>query len=127
MSAPRPFPLVLIVDDDDDIRDVLLDVIGRCGYPVAGASDGAEALRFLRARTDEPCVVVLDLMMPNVDGHEVLATIRAEALPAEVVVLSASGHADTVPAGTRFIAKPVPRARLLAELDLIQSAMREPE
>src|SRR5262245_13335746 len=88
-SGPR---LVLIVDDDHDIREALSQVLGDEGWVVATAADGREALDYLDAHRDAlPEVILLDLMMPVMSGGE----FRAEQLkdpslaPIPVVVISA--------------------------------------
>ena len=68
---------VLVVDDDQEIRGVLRDLLRDEGYEVLQASDGAEALRQL-ARANQPLVVLLDLMMPRVDGFEVCRLLAAD-------------------------------------------------
>jgi CheY-like chemotaxis protein len=103
---------VLIVDDDDDIREALADVIRGAGYRIVEATNGKPALEYLRAAS-EPTIMLLDLMMPIVDGHEVLRRVAEERLRVETIVLSASGAASTVPPGTVFLAKPVHRTTLL--------------
>ena len=75
----RTGPLVLIVDDNDDVREVLAFMVSTAGYRVETAADGFEALDKLREF--HPCVVVLDLMMPKMDGQ----TFRREQLADETV------------------------------------------
>lgn len=58
---------VLIVDDNDDVREVLAFMVSTAGFNVETAADGREAL--LKLRASRPCVVVLDLMMPEMDGE----------------------------------------------------------
>ena len=67
---------VLVVDDDDEIRETMVEVLGDKGFEAVGAVDGAEALSLLRDGSEEWCVVLLDLMMPVMDGR----TFRAEQL-----------------------------------------------
>ena len=64
----RSQPLVLIVDDSDDVREVLAFLLSTAGFAVETAADGAEALVTMHAV--RPCIVVLDLMMPNVSGPD---------------------------------------------------------
>lgn len=81
---------VLVVEDDPDIRGTLCDVIADEGYLVAAAADGQEALARL-AEMVRPGLILLDLMMPIMDGSEFLAALRGlrdfASLP--VVVVSA--------------------------------------
>jgi DNA-binding response OmpR family regulator len=82
---------VLIVDDDPDIRQMLAFTLAGHGFGVRQAGDGAAALAELAAAA--PDCVVLDLMMPEVDGFEVLARMRdSDVAPrTKVVVLSCRG------------------------------------
>ncbi|MBN1888997.1 MAG: helix-turn-helix domain-containing protein [Thermoflexales bacterium] len=82
---------ILIVDDDPDARQLYQIIIGRGlpGYPVCAASGGEEALAFTAAQV--PGLVLLDLMMPGMDGFEVLDRLRAEARTRQVPVLILSG------------------------------------
>jgi CheY-like chemotaxis protein len=61
---------VLIVDDDRDIRDSLVEVLEDHGYHAVGAGNGREALDTLRTSSEVPCLILLDLMMPVMDGRE---------------------------------------------------------
>ncbi len=109
---------VLVVEDDEVIRGMLVFLLEGDSHTVEAAADGAEALAVLRRRTPE--CIVLDLMMPAVDGLTVLRTRQAEGLAAEsrVVVLTArSGTDDAVwcwEAGAdEFLTKPFEPERLL--------------
>ena len=81
---------VLVIDDDADIRECLVDVLSAEGHLVATASDGAEGLARLRAHGAD--VVLLDLMMPVMDGSAFLAALRADPLLDRVPVIVASAH-----------------------------------
>jgi CheY-like chemotaxis protein len=82
---------VLVVDDDADIRETVIEVLEEHGHAAIGAANGNEALAHLRANADQPCLILLDLMMPVMDGR----TFREEQLkdpalsPIPVVVISA--------------------------------------
>ena len=87
MTAGR----VLVVDDDRQIRRALATALGGHGYEVEVAVDGADALA--QIATWSPDIVVLDLIMPNVDGFEVVRDARTwTAVP--IIVLSARGRFD---------------------------------
>src|SRR5438876_12352325 len=84
---------VLLVEDDPDIRDIVQDVLEAEGYDVVPASHGRQALEFLvgTRESERPHLVILDMMMPLVDGRHVLEAIRSDdALSSvPVVVMSA--------------------------------------
>ncbi|MGZ3715263.1 MAG: response regulator transcription factor, partial [Ktedonobacterales bacterium] len=68
---------ILVVDDDRAIRELMKFALECEGYTVATLSDGGEALRML-ANLTEPCIVLMDLMMPGVDGWAVCRQLVAE-------------------------------------------------
>ena len=80
---------MLVVDDDDAIRTAVAEALEMEGYAVSAASNGAEALALVRQQ--QPSAVVLDLMMPVMDGWQFLEHCRADALCQDtpVVVISA--------------------------------------
>ncbi|MGC3998987.1 MAG: HAD-IA family hydrolase [Anaeromyxobacter sp.] len=80
---------VLVVDDNDVQRDVVADVLSAEGYQVQVAADGEEGLARLRA--DPPDVLVLDLMMPGLDGASLLNTLRADPALARIRVVVTTG------------------------------------
>jgi len=83
---------VLVIEDDPDVRGALAELLSGEGYQVSASADGAEALDTLRGGL-RPSVIVLDLMMPNVDGWDFRrAQLEDPALAAvPVVLLTASG------------------------------------
>jgi CheY-like chemotaxis protein len=83
---------VLVVEDDDDIRDVIQEVLSSEGLRVDTARDGLEALRKLDGGADPP-VILLDMMMPNMDGETFLHTVRNKPGLADVPVVVMSGNA----------------------------------
>jgi CheY-like chemotaxis protein len=111
---------VLVVDDDRDICEVVQTVLELEGYAVDTAGDGAEALARLRAGV-RPSVIILDLMMPNMNGFQFREAQQQDpelrAIP--VVVLSGDGRAAIKAAtlGVEGLRKPV-------ELDVLLDAVR---
>ncbi|MCM2334996.1 MAG: sigma-54 dependent transcriptional regulator [Anaeromyxobacteraceae bacterium] len=91
---------VLIVDDDEALRDLLARELTRSGARVAQAADAAQALR--QVREDEPDVVLLDLNLPDRPGIEVLQALKEERADVEVVVLTAHGTVDTALAAMKL-------------------------
>jgi CheY-like chemotaxis protein len=107
MTDERPW--VLIVDDDEDIRDSIQSLLELRGFVVGTASDGAAALARMRSGPP-PALVILDLMMPGMNGEEFRAAqLRDPALAAVPVVLL-TGAGDRGPAARvdiERIAKPI--------------------
>jgi CheY-like chemotaxis protein len=89
MTLEKTALTVLVVEDDEPTRKLLDAVLTRGGFSTAFAPNGREAMRLLR--TNDYAVVVLDIMMPEVGGREVIEFITAESIPVPVVVCSAAG------------------------------------
>jgi len=89
-------PSVLVVDDDPSVRSLIVDVLEIEGYTVRAAEDGFAALRSV-ADTPPDCVV-LDVMMPGLDGHDVLRVLRSQShvTHVPVVMLTAASDNDSV-------------------------------
>ncbi|TAK24166.1 MAG: response regulator [Chloroflexota bacterium] len=83
----RPTTPILVVDDDESIRDLLRAALERRGYVVLTASDGEEALEMLG--TVRPALLILDVQMPRLDGWGVMRELRFRRLDIPVVVISA--------------------------------------
>jgi PAS domain S-box-containing protein len=111
-------PTALVCDDDPAIVEVATSVLGGRGWRVVTATSGAEALE--RAQADPPDVVVLDLLMPSVDGWDVVARLKAHDATRDVpvVVLSVLAHTDEArPDVEAWIEKPFDPERLMAALE----------
>ena len=90
-STPRPRPrgaTVLVVDDDELVRDLLSDFLTEAGLPVVVARSGTEAVDLYRARPDEFGLVLLDLTMPGMGGEETLRRLRAIEPGVRIVLCS---------------------------------------
>jgi CheY-like chemotaxis protein len=89
---------VLVVEDNDDIRDAIGEILENEGYTIALAEDGARALELL-AELPRPCLLLVDLIMPRLDGWELVNALsrddRLATIP--VVVMSAMSNPATVP------------------------------
>ncbi len=114
-AAEGDAPTVLVIDDDAVARDLVSRLLGRAGLRVITASDGATGLA--RARSEQPAVITLDVVMPGMDGWEVLTVLKSDPAVREIPVVMLSmldeqqlgfalGAAD-------FLTKPVDRTRLL--------------
>jgi CheY-like chemotaxis protein len=104
--------MILIVDDESDIRDSLQEFFEDEGYAVATAENGQKALDLLGA-PQLPCVVILDLLMPVLDGNEVYEKMQADPRLAAVPVIISTSDPRRAPSGVLTMKKPVSLMRLL--------------
>jgi len=114
-------PKVLVVDDDPTVREVVMRYLLREGYRVEESSDGADALE--RALADPPELVVLDLMLPSLDGLEVCRRLRLAA-PVPVIMLTARDEEGDRIAGLElgaddYVAKPFSPRELTARVKAV--------
>ncbi len=87
-----PGQYILVVDDDDDFRETLVEVLAEAGYPVQQAENGQVALQ--RVAEERPGIVLLDLKMPVLDGWGVMERMRKDpaASSVPILILSAYGY-----------------------------------
>ena len=107
---------VLVVDDDLDIRESVAEVLRVEGYEVMVAEDGADALASMRAAS--PALVLLDLMMPGIDGWQVFHEMQRDPTLAGIpvcVISAVAAHAPPAVAGS--LQKPIPLTKLLQTVE----------
>jgi CheY-like chemotaxis protein len=86
MSVPGGEPQVIVVaDDDEDVRELIKFRLTRAGYEVEAGKDGEEALDLIQAK--QPALAVLDIMMPKFDGYEVTRRVRRDPAIRRIPVL----------------------------------------
>src|SRR5262245_7737876 len=114
-------PRILIVDDNETNRDILVTRLGKHGYELAQAADGEEAL--VAARDWLPDLILLDVMMPKLDGFEVCRRLRADtSLPFMAIILvTAKAASEDVVTGLEagadeYLTKPVDQVSLVARV-----------
>jgi CheY-like chemotaxis protein len=102
---------ILVVEDDVDIRDTIVELLEDNGYSAVGASNGAEALDLLRAGETRPCLILLDLMMPVMDGHAFREAQLQNPAWATIPVILMSAYRDVAKHADElavdYLAKPV--------------------
>jgi CheY-like chemotaxis protein len=106
---------VLVVEDDPDIRDIVQDLLEAEGYDVVPAGHGRQALEFLaQVRSSaKPDLVILDMMMPLVDGRQVLEAMQRDPALATIPVVVISAVVREKPVGAAaFLRKPVSLEKL---------------
>jgi CheY-like chemotaxis protein len=92
MSAPAPeapAPVVLIVDDNEDTREMYSEILSTCGFRVRLARDGAEAIA---AASDLPSVIVMDLAMPGLNGWEATRRLKTTEATRKIPIIVLTGH-----------------------------------
>jgi CheY-like chemotaxis protein len=107
---------VLVVDDDRDIREGLQQLLESEGHTVFTASDGQDALDVL-GTIPRPGVVLLDLMMPRMNGHKFIQTARANAALADLPIVVLTAAPVTVKDVAGFLRKPPDLDDLLRIVD----------
>ena len=115
LSSPRQ-KTILVVEDNEDVRDLVAAVLRGAGYDVCEAENGRDALDQLDKMPTLPCLLLLDLMMPVMSGPELLQTLTAQNRLAQlpVVVISAGGQPSQAPEARRFLRKPTDPKLLLS-------------
>ena len=114
---------IMLADDEQHVRDMIAFRLRSAGHQVVAARDGGEALQL--ATAEKPDLIILDVMMPVLDGFEVLRRLKADpalqAIP--VIILSAKGREQDVMAGIRggaidYVVKPFSLKELTARVEL---------
>jgi CheY-like chemotaxis protein len=106
---------VLVVDDEADIRDSLREALEDEGYRVEVAANGREALATL-PRLKPPCAIILDMMMPVMNGADFYAAMQADPKFADIPVVVSTSDASRAPSGVFIMKKPLNLDRLLSAL-----------
>jgi CheY-like chemotaxis protein len=119
MAADGKCGGVLVVDDDPDIRESLREVLEDEGYEVACVGNGREALDHLKASQPRPCVILLDLMMPVMDGWQFRREQKQDADIAEIplVVITATGKRPVLIDAAELVMKPLDLSQLFAAVE----------
>src|SRR5256885_2204328 len=116
-SPAEESKIILVVEDEEDLRNLARVILERHGFHILTAADGQEGIELFESHARRIELVLLDLTMPRLSGNEVLRRIRA--LTADVPVLLMSGFVaedvDPFPR-TGFLAKPFDPSQLLDEI-----------
>lgn len=119
---------ILLVDDEPTMVEALQYNLIREGYRVISAADGVEALE--RARADNPDLIILDLMLPRMDGLEVCRTLRRESMVPIIILTAKDTEVDTVLGlelgADDYLVKPVRLRELLARVKARLRRMEPP-
>ncbi len=121
---------VLVVDDDELVRETFLDALGRAGFDVTGAANGKDAEKALEGTGFD--VVVTDILMPEKDGIETILAIRKGHPDIAIIAVSGGGAMDAIQlldfarqlGADRVVAKPVSPATLV---ELVRAVAPRPD
>ena len=117
---------ILVIDDDDQYRSLLVRALTDAGHVVRGAANGRAGLRELSQGAVD--VVITDLLMPDMDGIEIVATLRRESPHVRIVAISGGGRIDAGEylrlaqhlGADRTLRKPFTLASLCAAIDELE-------
>jgi DNA-binding response OmpR family regulator len=120
---------LLIIEDELPMRTALTDVLEAEGYRVITAADGEAGLQ--RAQTEKPDLILLDLMMPRLDGYSVCAELRRLANPVPILILTAKGQLEDRVRGLDlgaddYLVKPFSTEELLARVRAVLRRVQKP-
>ncbi len=106
---------VLVIEDEESIRQMIQDVLELHGYNVFTASNGAEGISLLSEIVPEPCVVLLDLMMPGTNGWQFLDVQRNTPAFSKIPVVVCSAYKESAKSihPSAFVEKPIQLKSLL--------------
>jgi CheY-like chemotaxis protein len=128
-TAARGRPLVLIVEDQGELRELYAHELARSGFDVIEAANGADAIA--RTASDTPDVVLMDLSLPVVDGWEATRRLKSDARTAHIPVVALTAHdgSGELQRATRagcdwFVPKPCPPDALIIEVRRVLSNTR---
>jgi CheY-like chemotaxis protein len=120
--------LVMIVEDDIDVRESIEEVLADNDYRTVGVANGKEALDRLRAGLEQPCLILLDIMMPVMDGWQFRALQRKDPELGSIPVVVLTAHVDLEQTAeleaAACLKKPI---RLDTLLDTVQRFCPKPE
>jgi len=119
---------IMVVDDDDAVRNTTVRLLGTLSYPVLSAGSGAEALELARQHAGEIDVLLCDVAMPGRDGPALAAELLAESPGLKVVFISgfAEDPSQIPLEHAAFLGKPFTRAELVAKLEEVTATDRTP-
>jgi CheY-like chemotaxis protein len=119
-------PLVLLVEDYDDARELYAEFLEVSGFRVCQARDGRQGIE--KAREVRPDLILMDLSLPGIDGWEAIERLKADACTKQIPVIALTGRSESErgdrasPLWDYFVAKPCQPERLLAEMQRALSA-----
>jgi DNA-binding NtrC family response regulator len=124
-------PTILLVEDDDLVKDMLTQVLERAAYKVIGANNGEEATEVLK--NSKPDLMVTDLIMPKKSGITLISEVKNKHPNMEIIAISGGGRLDPLGyldlseslGATISFEKPIDKSALLMAIDLLLHSKKE--
>ncbi len=104
-TSPPDLECVLVVEDEDDARAMMCELVQLGGCASTEATNGAEALQVLSSK--RPCLVVVDLLMPVMDGGQLIQTMKNDPALSGIAVVVATSVPQKSPQGVPVMTKPI--------------------
>jgi CheY-like chemotaxis protein len=119
---------ILVIEDNDLVRLLLVDMLEEQGCTTIGVADGRAALHYLQSTVERPKLIILDLMMPTMDGWALCATLRRNATLAAIPIVITSARHDIADQAAQlgvagYLAKPFERDMIEALVQRYGPAM----
>jgi CheY-like chemotaxis protein len=122
-----PKPVIYVVDDQKDLRESICEELGRSGFATVGAAHGDRALALLR-KGAAPALILLDLLMPERDGWEVIAAVKNDpALKNVPIVLMSAIPPGSTTLQAQGVAATLPKPFTMEELLFVVSRLVQPQ
>jgi CheY-like chemotaxis protein len=106
--------IVVVVDDEPGFGETIQDVFEEYGFDVRVALDGLEALDLFKQLPAMPCIVILDMVMPRMDGNTLYRAMKEDPALSKVAVLVTTSDPTRAPSGVLLMKKPVDLGVLIA-------------
>lgn len=125
-------PIILVVDDEHDILDLIEYNLIKQGYDVIKSDNGTDGIKL--AATYKPALILLDIMMPQMDGHQVCAHLKSDATLQQipVIFLTARDDEQTEVKGLDqgaddYLTKPISISKLMSRINAVLRRVRDPD
>ena len=115
MNFSKLEKLILVVDDEEDVRESICDVLALVGHDAVGAADGTSALGLLSQKSFD--LIITDLRMPGMDGWRLLSALRADAVLRQIPVCVVSAEPEMPVSANHHIRKPFDLAAIVEMID----------
>ena len=120
-------PVIFVVEDQEDLRESICEALDKSGFSAQGAPQGNDALMKLRSKAVKPALILLDLLMPEKDGWEVVAAVKQDKALREVPIVLMSAlppHGTSLQA--QGVAAALPKPFTIEELLFVVTRLVKP-